>query len=151
MVLRIAVAIIAVLSFAHPVAAQSPTTARDSVAAAWQAYLQAVRSNDAAGMVSAWTDDAVYMAPGAKTANGRSGLESMVRETVGALKITNITDQTDEILVDGNVAIQRGSYVESVQPRSARATTVRHRYLVVWRRQPTGDWKIARGMANDSP
>lgn len=151
MALRMAAAIVLALSLAHPAAAQTPANAQDSIAAAWQAYLGAVRNNDRAAMVSAWTDDAVYMAPGAKTASGRPGFDALVREILGGARITEITDHTDEILVDGNVAVQRGTYVETVQPRAENKTTLHHRYLVVWQRQPTGEWKMARGMANEAP
>src|SRR3954464_7718227 len=95
-----------------PLGAQNPTTGRDSVAAAWRACAQTVRNNDPAGILNCWTEDGVYMAAGAKTASGRAALDSMVQGIFSTVHITDLTDHVDEILVDGNVAVQRGWYVE---------------------------------------
>jgi uncharacterized protein (TIGR02246 family) len=139
------------LFIAAPLAAQTPTSARDSIAAAMRAYVQTIRNNDPAALMGWWTDDGVYMGQGAKTAIGRAALDSLVRSVFGAMRFTDFTEHTDEILVDGSVAVQWGSYVETVQPKTGAANTFRHRYLLVWRRQPTGGWKVARAMSTDLP
>ena len=140
---------IALILFSSQVAAQQPSNGRESVAAALQAYVQAVRNSDAAGIRGWWADDGVYMAPGSKTAAGRAALDSVVNGLIAAMRVTEITEHNDEIVVDGNIALTRGTYSETLQPRAGgAATTVRGRYLFVWRRQ-AGGWKIARGMTTD--
>lgn len=135
-----------------PLGAQNPASARESVAAAWRACAQTVRNNDPAGILNCWTEDGVYMAAGAKTASGRAALDLMIQGIFSTVRITDLTDHVDEILVDGNVAVQRGWYVETLQPKSgAAAITLRHRYLFVWRRERGRGWKIARAMANEAP
>ena len=73
----------------------------------------------------------------------------MVHGILATSRIIDFTGTTDETLVDGNVAVQRGAYVETVQPQSGAAITLRHRFLAVWRRQPKGAWKLARAMTAD--
>lgn len=142
---------ILVLCLPSILAAQNSANARDAVAAAWRACAQTVLNNDPAGVLSCWTEDGVYMAAGAQTASGHAALDSMVQGIFSTVRITGFTDHVDEILVAGNMAVQRGSYVETLQPKSgAAAITLRHRYLFVWRRE-RGIWKLARAMANEIP
>jgi len=139
-------------SITRPSAAQNPARARDSVAAAMHAYVQAVRSSDAAALLGWWADDGVYMAEGAKTAAGRAALDSVVHAIFATMRVTEVTEQTDEVVVDGNLALVRGMYSETLKPRAGGdAKTLRGRYLFVWRRQATGGWKIARGVSTDLP
>ena len=150
---RLVLLIVAFLSIALPVAAQNPTNARDSVAAAMRAYVQVVRNSDGAGIMGWWADDGVYIAQGSKTTVGRTALDSVVRGIFATMRMTQVNEHTDEVMVDGNVALTRGVYSETLAPRSGTGApvTLRGRYLFVWRRQAGGGWKIARGMTTDLP
>ena len=144
-------AAILVLSCSTAALAQGTSTTRDSVAAAMRAYLEAIRSNDARTVASWWTDDAAYVHRSAPTIRGRVALESLLRSFFAATPVTAVSEHTEEILVDGNVAIQMGTYSETTQAADSRAFTEEGRYVFVWRRQPQGGWKIARAMATDLP
>ncbi|MEX0692425.1 MAG: nuclear transport factor 2 family protein [Gemmatimonadales bacterium] len=124
---------------------------RDSVAAGMRRYATALRNNDPAGVAALWTDDAVYMDAGTPTVVGRVALDSLVQGIFATNRLTEVTENTDEILVSQDMAVQRGTYLETLQPQSGAAVTLRGRYLFVWRRQADGSWKIARGMGTPAP
>jgi uncharacterized protein (TIGR02246 family) len=153
MVTRLAAPLIAVALIACQNQAPSsgaPSATRDSVAAAMQGYVEALRSNDPASVSRWWTDDAVYMAQGTPTVRGRAALDSLVRGLFATVRVTDVSENTDELIVERDLAVQVGTYSETLQPQRGSARIDRGRYVFVWRRQLDGGWKIARGMSNAS-
>jgi uncharacterized protein (TIGR02246 family) len=124
---------------------------RDSITALMTEYVTALRNNDPSGVTALWTDDAVYMDAGTPTVIGRAAFDSLVQGIFSTSRLTEVTENTDEILVDHDLAVQRGRYLEVLQPQRGTPVTLRGRYLFVWRRQPDGTWKIARGMGTPTP
>ena len=80
------------------------------------------------------SDGAVYRGPGA------------VREAMGELMekwgSTETTIDTDNLWVVDNIAFETGRYSYSYTPKGGVPTVSRGRYVVRWKRQPTGRWKI---------
>ena len=123
----------------------------DSIRAAMSGYVNALRNNDPASVSGFWTPDAVYMNAGSPTVVGRAGFDSMVRGTFATGRLTEVTANTDEILIDRATAVHRGTYSETFQPQRGPIVHLRGRYMIVWRRQPDGIWKIARGVEMPLP
>lgn len=143
----VAVALVACDNNAPP--AQATDATRDSIAAAMRGYVEALRSNDPASVSGWWTDDLVYMAAGAPTVRGRAAFDSLLRGLFTANRLVDIVEHTDEIVVDRDLAVQLGTYSETLRPARGSAIIEKGRYAFVWRRQPGGAWKIARGMSTD--
>lgn len=80
------------------------------------------------------SDGAVYRGPGA------------VRDAMGSLMekwgSTETTIDTDNLWVVENIAFETGRYSYSYTPKGGVKTVARGRYVVRWKRQPTGAWKI---------
>lgn len=138
--------------------ARESSTTRDhaadstAVAAAMDGYVSALRSSDAAAISGFWSEDAVYIAPGAATIRGHAAFDAHVRDTFGKIRITEITAGVDETIVDGDLAFQTGTYSETLQPtQGGAAQKISGRFLFVWRKQPDGTWRIARGISTDLP
>lgn len=152
---RVTMSIIALVSVACARPASPPSVdagaVRDSITAAMGQYVTALRNNDPAGVTGLWADDAVYMDAGSPTAVGRAAFDSVVQGMFSTGRLTEVTENTDEILVDHDIAVQRGTYAETLQPQRGAPVALRGRYLFVWRRQPDGSWKIARGMGTPNP
>jgi uncharacterized protein (TIGR02246 family) len=129
---------------------RDPETDRAAVSAAMDAYITAHRTNDAAAILGFWTSDGVAMFVGMPTIRGQVALDSLFRSYLAAMRITDFTVRTDETTVEGDLAVQLGTFSETLQPRQGAAQVVRGRFLFVWRRQADGTWKIARGMGTDA-
>jgi ketosteroid isomerase-like protein len=56
----------------------------------------------------------------------------------------------NSVEVIGDHAIELGSYTMVVQPPGQAETTDRGKYMVLWRRQPDGTWKLYRDAFNTS-
>lgn len=155
MLARVLMAIIAVASVGCAKPATQPAVdaaaVRDSITALMNQYVTALRNNDPAGVTALWADDAVYMNAGTPTVVGRAAFDSVVHGIFATARLTEVTEDTDEILVDHDIAVQRGTFLEILQPQRGDPVTLRGRYLFVWHRQADGSWKIARGMGTPSP
>lgn len=75
----------------------------------------------------------------------RAALEKFFALFQSTLEVTS-----DEVIVAGEWALQRGEFVQTLTDRSGGQTrTLRRRYVEVLRRQPGGEWLVAWGM--DAP
>ncbi len=127
-----------------------PAADSTAVVAAMDAYVAALRGNDAATVSALWTDDAVYAALQTPTIRGHAAMDSLVRSHLSTMRITEITVRTEETAVGGDLAVQWGSYSEVVQAQQGAPQPIRGRFMFVWRRQADGSWKVARGIGTDA-
>jgi uncharacterized protein (TIGR02246 family) len=106
-----------------------------------------------AGDVDAWValfaPDFVYMAPGAPAVSTRDALVAVAR--AGFIHTASIRIEPVEIQLMGDWAFARTAVSGSVVIRgSGNTVTVDNKQLVVYRRQPDGQWKIARLITNNN-
>lgn len=63
---------------------------------------------------------------------------------------TTLRITSHELIVIGDLALQRGEFVQTMTPKQGGdTTTVTRRFVEVYRRQPDGSWLIAWGI--DAP
>ena len=119
-----------------------PLSSTDVVAlrAAEQALAESFEAADPTAWVDSYTDDAIFVAPGGAAVEGRDALLARAREMT-PLSSARIEAQTTD--GDGDVAavLGRASWVSG-------GTTSRVRFLIVWRREADGHWRIARELLN---
>lgn len=113
-------------------------------AAAWG---DAVNRGDSAAVAALYTDDAVLMAPNAEPIRGRDAIRGFA-DTLRGLSPRDVRLTVEEVEVCGDTAFEVGSYTMSLQPPSQARMTDRGKYLVVWKRQPDGSWRIHRDIFN---
>jgi ketosteroid isomerase-like protein len=92
-----------------------------------------------------YTDDAIFVGPGVPAIEGRPAL----LEVAPHISISAMEIEVRSSLGDGDLAVTcgRASWVSG--PKGSDAPTVRRRFLMVWRRDPDGAWRIAREMLNE--
>jgi uncharacterized protein (TIGR02246 family) len=128
--------------------AAADTTA--AVQAAMQAYITAAKMNDAATLAAVWATDGVYMGEGTPTLRGRSELEAFLRGAFKSARVDfNVT--VDDVEAGQDMASVTGTFAETLHAHQKPPQSVAGRYLLVFRRQPDGSWKISRGMGTDMP
>lgn len=121
---------------------------KTAINAAMQAYVEAIKS-DSSAVQKFWTEDAVYITNGIPTQHGRVALDSLHRSAVRGSKVTEANVTVEETFVDHDTGYQIGTFVETLQPPKGAPILMRGRLLFVWRRQPDGSWKVARGIGSD--
>jgi ketosteroid isomerase-like protein len=92
---------------------------------------------------------AVVLAPNAPLMRGRQNIEAFwAGARQQGFRTLNLAVNSVEVI--GNHAIELGSYTLGIQPPGQSEITDRGKYMVLWKRQPDGSWKLYRDMFNTS-
>lgn len=114
-------------------------------------WLAAARARDAARSASFWSDDAVLLFPDMPPVIGKNALLDYV---AGSFKDPDfsITFGTDTIVVasSGDMAYEIGRDTITYNDGRRRVTTMNNG-VVVWRKQPDGQWKAAVDIGTPAP
>jgi uncharacterized protein (TIGR02246 family) len=138
-------------------AARQSSTSEPRGADAVRAYIEqaAVRFSDAfnrgdvAALGAMYDTAAVVLAPNAPPMRGRQNIEALwAGARQQGFKTLNLVVNSVEVI--GNHAIELGSYTLVIQPAGQGETMDRGKYMVVWRRQRDGSWKLYRDVFNTS-
>ena len=116
-----------------------------AIRAAEDGLTKAFEESDPAAWVPYYTEDAIFSGPGAATIVGRTGLLEIASRVV----ISSMQIVVDSTIGDGDFAATfgRGTWVSG--PKGSDAPVVRRRFVMVWRRDTDGQWRIARELLNE--
>jgi uncharacterized protein (TIGR02246 family) len=132
-------------------ASADPAAVRQAIEAANTKQFAAARQSDTAGMAANYTADAILMMPNEKVARGH---DEIAKAFAGMFSQATLKDPklvTTDLIVNGDLAIETGTYDWTVQPKKGKAVHDVGKYLTVWKRQPDGSWKIIRDIGNADP
>ena len=111
-----------------------------------QRDVQFALANDAALMMSQWTDDFVLLPPAGPIMRGRSVIAEAFRG-VDSPEVVEYVLDIQEVKVLGDHAFEWGTYHYGVRPRAGGATVrTGGKLMRILQRQPDGSWKMYRGM-----
>ena len=154
--MRLPTALAAVLLVAAPALGQQSATDQDlaeaeAVEEQWRRVIATFEDGDVDAFMALTTKDVVLMPPGGSTLSGREAARPLMEDFFGTFAIEIERLSMEEIVVAGEWAFVRDTYVSSLTPKSG-GETVRARGKNVWilRRQADGSWKVASNMWNSS-
>lgn len=132
----------------HSGQAGQPSFEAAEIRAAERALIQALEAPDPTAWVGAYTEDAVFVAPGAPAVQGRAALLQMAK----AMKpLSAVTIQP--IRTEGNARLAtvyaHGSWVSGRPPEAGSVSKVR--LIIVWRKEADGQWRIAQELLHADP
>lgn len=131
------------LAIASPALAQDPVAeAAAAIATAASAFSRAFEAGDPATMTAQYTDDATLIPPNGRLINGREAILAFWTPGNSEFKTLRHGLTTDRLEVTGDVAVEVGTWSQRGQLRDEEPTESAGRYLVVWRRQQDGSWKM---------
>ena len=119
-----------------------------TVVADWS---KAAASKDAAKTAAFYADNGTLFAPGAPAASGREA----VQKTWEALMATpgyalTFASTKVEVARSGDFAYDVGNYELTTNDKKGKPQVAKCKYLVVWQKQPSGDWKALVDSATTS-
>ena len=116
-----------------------------------QRDMQFALANDAAMMISQWTEDFVLLPPAGPILRGRSVIAEAFRGVESPTIVESVID-IQEIKILGDHAFEWGTYRYGVRPHEGGETVrTSGKLMRILQRQPDGSWKIYRGMSTVDP
>lgn len=116
-----------------------------AIRAAERALAEAFESADPTAWVDSYTADAIFVGPGAPAIEGRAALLAVAPQ----ISISSMVIDAQSTIGAGDLAATcgRASWVSG--SKGSDGPTVRRRFLMVWRRDVDGAWRIARELLNE--
>jgi uncharacterized protein (TIGR02246 family) len=106
-------------------------------------FEEALEQGDAATVGSVYTDDAVLLPPNGPMTNGRDAITKFWQGVMD-MGVRGIELNTLSLVEDGDDAAHEiGTASLAIKPEGGEPTTDIVKYVVVWRREAAGEWKMA--------
>jgi len=112
-------------------------------------YSQAIREGNLAGVVDGYTVDATMIPPDGEIVKGKQAIEEMYTKLF-QMGMKDITFTTIEVGGSGDTAYEIGKTKVRIQPEGQAAMIDSTKYLVIWKRQADGTWKVHADIWNFS-
>lgn len=118
--------------------------AHEAIVEAYKAFEEAFYRGDADAMSRIYTEDAEWLVPQAPIIKGRAAIAQAWKQIVGSGGNT-VRVQIREIEASEDWAYDVGMFTASSPDGSILHSG---KYIVIWKRQPTGEWKTHRDIFN---
>jgi len=143
---------LAYVALAVPAFAQAARTdaARAAIEKQNAAFVAAFGRGDMAAVAAAYTEDAIAFPPDSEMARGRPAIEALWKGARDS-GIKAVTLNTIDVQSAGNLAVESGTATLKVQPPNQPEQSQNVKYVVVWKRQKDGTWKLFRDIWNGMP
>ncbi len=113
-------------------------------------FADAFNKGDVAGVASMYAEDGVAFPPESDLVKGRPAIEAMWKgmRDMGGQSIQFVVL---DVVSSGNLAIETGKAILQIAAAGATPATVTVKYVVVWKKQKDGSWKITHDIWNNMP
>lgn len=127
----------------------SHDAAVDALRAADAAWLEAYRAKDATLAAAFYSPQGAMLAPNAPARKGKNILTKFIASSF-TLPGYNIfwRCQKVEVARSGELGYTSGAYRMSYRNASGKKVSDRGKYLMVWKKQRTGEWKVLFDISN---
>ena len=105
-------------------------------------FTAAVNRGDTATVASLYTEDAIVLPQNMPAARGRGAVKALFDGMIQQMGPPNMTLSTDEVTELGDTAYEVGTYTLKVQPPGGATVNDTGKYVVIWKRQRDGAWKL---------
>ena len=83
---------------------------------------------------------------------GRSAIQARFGGLLSQLATANVKLTTQDLTVSGDLAVETGRYAWALTPKAGKTMLDSGKYVVVWKKQVDGSWKMYRDVSNhDAP
>ena len=129
---------------------QDETTVRAATAMALDNHAQAALRRDVPAAAALFTEDAVVLFPRTPDVRGRDSIAALMRRSWPVINPTSVRYATDEAHVRGDLAVTIARYWVTVEPFGQPATQDSGRYMLLWRLDDDGTWRVLRAIPNST-
>ena len=116
------------------------SSARDAILEAYTQFENAFLRGDVSGLGQIYADDAEWLVPGVPPIKGRPAIVAAWKDVIGSGG-NSVRVDVREVHESGDWAFDVGAFTTA----APNGTTLNAgKYIVIWRREPTGKWKTYR-------
>ena len=122
----------------------------DPTASSHKRYIDAIEAGDVPAIVSIFCEDAILMPPNEPSLYGKKEVTEWHEEYFQHFRIAVHSQTEREVtVIDGEFAVERRAHMVAIAPING-GERIRDdgRWLVLWKREPDGIWKISQAMFN---
>jgi ketosteroid isomerase-like protein len=135
---------------ARKAATPRPAAAADAIRQLDAEFMKAADARNAAALVKAFYDPrAVLMPPNHAAVEGRASIQSFLQGLMDS-GLTSIKLETTTTASAGDLAYGRGRYSLTLSPPGGSPVEDVGKYVVVYRRQPSGAWRAVSDIFNSN-
>jgi len=127
-----------------------PDPVRAAIEKQSAAFAAAFGRGDIAAVAGAYAEDAIAFPPDAEMARGRAAIQALWKGLHDAGGKT-ITLTTLDVHSSGSLAAETGTATLKILPPGGAEQSQMVKYVVVWKKQPDGTWKLYRDIWNAMP
>ncbi len=111
------------------------------------AFTDAFNRGDIAAVAALYSDDALVFPPDGDMVQGRSAIEALWKGTRDA-GMKDLAFTVLDVHSSGNLAVEAGKADFKMQPANQAESSQTVKYVVVWKREKGGAWKVFRDIWN---
>lgn len=127
-------------------------TDAEAIEGAVQDFLEAIKADDVDRMMRFYAADAVLMPPDQAARAGAEAIRGWFEGVLAQFAVEDFISSPQELELAGDWGYRRGRFTWFLSPRQGGPTVERpSKFLQIWRRQPDGTWRVARGIWNADP
>ena len=104
-------------------------------------YSEAIQEGNLAGVVAGYADDATMVPPDGGLIRGKQAIEEDYK-TLFQMGMKEVVLTTIEVEGTGGTVYEIGKTRVRIQPEGQQAIQDSSKYLVIWKRQADGMWKV---------
>ena len=125
---------------------------RDTIAAREREWSAAFLAGDAAAIANLYTEDGAQIQPAGDPYMGREAITAGMKKQLDTLNVTAREDITEEVIPAGDYVVEFGRYtLTATTKRGNKPVTGAGRYMVLWRKDADGQWRLHRDIGTEAP
>ena len=110
---------------------------------------EAFRQGDSGAVAALYTDDAILLPPNSETIQGKEGIDAFWSGAI-QMGVKNAVLSTVNLVDMGDFVCEIGKYELTIQPEGQEAFEDHGKFLVIWKQETDGNWKLHIDIWNTS-
>ena len=126
-------------------AAPDPAAVRATIESTEKQWSAAYLKGDGTAVAALYAEDGASVQPSGDWSRGRVAIAKQVQSELDSVNVATREDITEEVTMAGDYAVEIGHYAWTGKAKkSGAARSANGRYMVVWRKDADGTWRLFR-------
>ncbi len=125
---------------------------KDTIQAREREWSAAFLAGDPVAVANLYTEDGAQVQPAGDWFRGREAITAGMKKQLDTLNVTAREDITEEVIVAGDYVVEFGRFTYAATTKKGnKPATGAGRYVVLWRKDADGQWRLHRDLGSEAP